>query len=328
MRGKLTKLFWVIVVAASFSAHIRAKDRGSVLVYNLYASRAVNDPAQNTRISITNTHETTGVAVHFFFVDGTTGLATDAYLCLAAQQTAAFLASDVDPGVTGYVMAFATDRNGFPVAVDWLIGDEYVKLQLGQQANLSAEAISVVSEPLSVSVSEGGALATIRFDGIGYERLPRVLAIDSIASPVDGNTTILVVNHIGGSLATRVSRAGTFFGLVYDNAESAYSFNFSGLNACQFMDVFSNRFPRFLAGAFTFAIGPGITGWIKFWATTPIDNTGLPGGSANDARAIFGAVLNHNNKAIPTAFNGGHNLHKLSLNPISFVQIPIVPPRC
>ena len=94
MRGKLTKLFWVIVVAASFSAHIRAKDQGSVLVYNLYASRAVNDPAQNTRISITNTHETTGVAVHLFFVDGTTCQVTDAYLCLAAQQTAAFLASE------------------------------------------------------------------------------------------------------------------------------------------------------------------------------------------------------------------------------------------
>jgi hypothetical protein len=317
---------WVMFVLAMIPVGALAKDQGSVLVYNLYTSGAGDDPAQNTRISITNTNETTGVAVHLFLVDGITGLVTDAYLCLAALQTAAFLASDVDPGVTGYVMAFATDLNGFPIAFDWLIGDEYVKLQSGYQANLSVEAISVVSQP-SVFVSEDRTLATLRFDGVGYERLPRVLVVDSAGAIPDGNTTMLVVNHIGGSIATRVSRAGSFSGLLYDDAESASTFSFSTLNACQLREIFSNSFPRFL-GSVPVLRDAGRTGWVKIWATTPTDNAGLPGGSTNDARAIFGAVLRRNSQVTPGAFSGGHNLHKLSLNPISFIQIPIVPPRC
>ena len=316
-----------MIVVAMIPVCTLAKDQGSVLVYNLYASGAVSQPTPNTRISITNTNETTGVAVHLFFVDGTTCLVTDAYLCLAAHQTAAFLASDVDPGVTGYVMAFATDRSGFPIAFDWLIGDEYVKLQLGHHANLSAEAISVLGEP-SVFASEDKALATIKFDGVGYEGLPRVLAVDSMGSVFDGNMTMLVLNHIGGSLATRVSPAGSFFGLAYDDAESAYSFSLIALNACQLSGVASNSFPRVLGSIPPFGIFPGRTGWSKMWAITPINNAGLPGGSTNDARAIFGVVLRRNSQVTPETFNGGHNLHKLSLNPISFIQIPIVPPRC
>ena len=314
MRSKLTKWFWVIVVAASCCVHTWAKDQGSVLVYNLYASSAVSQPMPNTRISITNTHETAGVAVHLFFVDGTTCLVTDAYLCLAAHQTSAFLASDVDPGVTGYVMAFATDANGLPIAFDWLIGDEYVKLSSGHQASLSAEAISVLSSP-SFSLSADGALATVRFDGVGYEQLPRVLAIDSIANLFDGNSTVLVFNHIGGSLATRVSPVGTIFGLLYDDEESAYSFSVSGLNSCQLINTFSNVFPRFPALGFTLIVREGRTGWVKLWNNI-------------NAFSYFGAVLNRNNRAETTAFNGGHNLHKLRLNPITFIQIPIVPPRC
>lgn len=312
--SKFTWTLWAMIVVAMIPVCTLAKDQGSVLVYNLYASRAANDPAQNTRISITNTNETTGVAVHLFFVDGTTCLVTDAYLCLAAQQSAAFLASDVDPGVTGYVMAFATDANGLPIAFDWLIGDEYVKLLSGHQASLSAEAISVLSSP-SFSLSADGALATIRFDGVGYERLPRVLAIDSIAHPFDGNSTVLVLNHIGGSLATRVSPGGTIFCLIYDDAESAYSSSILFFNSCQVVNTFSNSFPRTLGFSFPMIISHGRTGWVKLWNNT-------------NALSYFGAVLNRNNRAETTAFNGGHNLHKLTLNPISFIQIPIAPPRC
>jgi hypothetical protein len=324
MMCKFFCTLWVTFVVAMIPVCTLAKDQGSVLVYNLYASSVLANPAQNTRISITNTHETAGVAVHLFFVDGTTCLVTDAYLCLAAHQTSAFLASDVDPGVTGYVMAFATDANGLPIAFDWLIGDEYVKLQSGHQANLRAEAISVLGEP-SVFVSEDRALATIRFDGIGYERMPRVLAVDSAGSIPDGNTTMLVVNHISGSLATRVSLGGTLFGLLYDDAESAYSF--ISAYACQLRAIFSNSFPRFL-GSVPVLRDEGRTGWVKIWAFTPIDNASLPGGSMDDRRAIFGAVLCRNSQVIPGGFSGGHNLHKLRLNTISFIQIPIVPPRC
>ena len=45
----------------------------------------------------------------------------DSYICLTANQTASFLASDIDPGTVGYILAIATDGDGIPVAFDWLI---------------------------------------------------------------------------------------------------------------------------------------------------------------------------------------------------------------
>src|SRR5437762_1622349 len=45
---------------------------GSVLIYNLYSSSSTNPAAENTRINITNTSDTSSVFVHLFFVDGKT----------------------------------------------------------------------------------------------------------------------------------------------------------------------------------------------------------------------------------------------------------------
>ncbi len=45
---------------------------------------------------------------------------------------------------------------------------------------------------------------------------------------------------------------------------------------------------------------------------------------------LFGVALNFNpNAATNTgAFNGGHNLHKLTLTPSASLTIPIFPPGC
>jgi hypothetical protein len=45
---------------------------------------------------------------------------------------------------------------------------------------------------------------------------------------------------------------------------------------------------------------------------------------------LLGAVINFNAaaSASPTAFNQGHNLHKLRLAPSSIFRIPIFPPNC
>src|SRR5205085_10560052 len=83
---------------------------GSVLVYNLYSSSIAAPSAQNTRIAITNTHPGLSIAVHLFFVDGATCSIADSLVCLTPNQTASFLASDIDPGTTGYIIAVASDR--------------------------------------------------------------------------------------------------------------------------------------------------------------------------------------------------------------------------
>ena len=94
---------------AIFPTASEASDQkaGSVLVYNIYTSNT--DPTkQNTRINMTNVHPTLPAFVHLFFVAEGCGIA-DSYVCLTANQTTSFLASDLDPGTTGYLVAVAVD---------------------------------------------------------------------------------------------------------------------------------------------------------------------------------------------------------------------------
>ncbi|MDQ3011527.1 MAG: hypothetical protein M3X11_12580, partial [Acidobacteriota bacterium] len=119
------------------TSEVSDQKAGSVLIYNIYTSGATSGQTQNTRINITNTSTSSGAAVHLFFISDGCAIA-DAFICLTATQTATFLASDIDPGVSGYVVAIATDSNGCPVAFNFLIGDEYVKFTSGHAANLGA----------------------------------------------------------------------------------------------------------------------------------------------------------------------------------------------
>ncbi|MEK7413852.1 MAG: HYR domain-containing protein, partial [Planctomycetota bacterium] len=130
-----------------FPAASEASDQGagSVLIYNIYTSGATSGNTQNTRVNITNVHPTLPAFVHLFFVSEGCSVA-DSYVCLTGNQTASFLASDLDPGVTGYLVAIAVDGvRGCPTNFNYLIGDEYVKFTTGHSANLGAEAISALA---------------------------------------------------------------------------------------------------------------------------------------------------------------------------------------
>src|SRR5262245_6510645 len=104
---------------------------GSLLFFNYYTSGVADSGGQNTRINITNTNNTAPVSVHLFFVNADDSGVADSFICLAPNQTASFLASDVDPGTTGYIIAVASDDAGRPVVFNHLIGDEYVKMMTG-----------------------------------------------------------------------------------------------------------------------------------------------------------------------------------------------------
>src|SRR5205085_10784986 len=133
----------LIVQAAAEVSDQRA---GSVLVYILYSSSIAAPSAQNTRVSLTDSNPGQPIAMHLFFVDGATCSIADNLVCLTPNQTASFLASDIDPGTTGYIIAVASDLvTGCPVNFNFLIGDEYVKLSSGHAANLAAEAFAALA---------------------------------------------------------------------------------------------------------------------------------------------------------------------------------------
>ncbi|MFN6203108.1 MAG: hypothetical protein ACK496_11585, partial [Acidobacteriota bacterium] len=110
---------------------------GSVLIYNSYTS-TVNTALSETQITLTNTNPVDAATVHLFFVDGATCTVADQTVTLTQSQTGSFLASDVDPGVTGYLIAVAVDANGCPTINNYLIGGAMVRFESGHHASLPA----------------------------------------------------------------------------------------------------------------------------------------------------------------------------------------------
>ncbi len=287
---------------------------GSVLFYNLYSSSIAAPNAQNTRIAITNTNPALPIAVHLFFVDGATCSIADSLICLTPNQTASFLASDIDPGTTGYIVAVASDlRTGCPINFNYLIGDEYVKLSSGHAANLAAEGFAALAGGLP-ACNGLSVTALLSFDGASYNRAPRVLAASNVPSRANGNDTLIVLNRVGGSLAAGASTLGALFGILYDDAENPLSFTFTA-GLCQFRSSLNSSFPR-VAPRFEQFIPAGRSGWAKFYSQSDI--------------ALLGAQLNFNTNAgtAANAFNQGHNLHKLTLTTAATLTIPIFPPNC
>lgn len=288
---------------------------GSVLIFNVYTS-STNMNVENTRISLTNVETSRPAYVHLFFVDGATCGVTDAFLCLTVGQTTSFLASDIDPNVTGYILAVAVDQQGCPVNFNYLIGEEYVKFASGHAANLSAEAVTAVG---ALPVCGAGLTATLVFDGVQFSTLAHVLALDSVASRSDGNDTLLLLNRIGGNLASSAATLGMLSGILFDDQEMGVTFSLA-TGACQFRAVLSNSTLRTNPRIDTL-IPAGRTGWLKLW---------IDGSSAQGSAAMTGAAINFNLnvRASVKAFNQGHNLQALTLTNTASLTVPVLPPNC
>jgi hypothetical protein len=276
---------------------------GSVLIYNLYTS-GVNPSANDTRITMTNTNVVNSAYVHMFFVDGSNCSVADQYIRLTQNQTVSMLASDIDPGVSGYIVAVATDEFGCPIPQNDLIGEVFVKYESGHRANLAAVGVSAIA---GQSCTSNTVTATLAFDGVSYNELPRVLAIDGLSSGAESNETMLVVNRLGGDLTTGASTVGTMVGLLFDDTEASASFTLAG-GTCQMRGNLGNNFPR-TAPRYETMIPAGRTGWMKLWT---LEDT-----------AISGAVINKSNGR----FNQGHNLHALTTTTTGSFTIPVFPAR-
>lgn len=277
----------------------------SVLVYNLYTS-GVNPATNDTRLTISNTSQVNPVNVHLFFVDGASCAVADQFVRLTQNQTLSMLASDVDPGVTGYVVAVATDDRGCPISQNDLIGESFIRFERGHSANLTAMGIAALPGGLPACTASSST-ATLFFDGVSYNALPRTMAVDSLPSRANLNETLLVVNRLGGDLTSGATRLDSLAGVLFDDVEMAQSFTLPA-GSCQLIGMLGNNFPR-TAPRYDSVIPAGRTGWLKLYQVAE--------------GAISGAVINHS----ADGFSGGHNLHALTTTTTASFTIPVFPAR-
>src|SRR5215813_10039131 len=179
---------------------------------------------------------------------------------------------------------------------NYLIGEADVKLASGHAARLNAVAIAALRLPLRGPDSPE---AQLNFDGQMYNQVPRALALSGIPSLNDGNSTLLVVNRLGGSLGGSMSPISLGVGCLADDQENISIFSFRG--GCQIRELLGS-FPR-TAPPFSSIIPSGHTGWMYFYSTDP---------STRNGEGIIGAAITLNPGG-NRAFNSGSNLRVLTL---------------
>ena len=280
---------------------------GSVLFYNIYTSRSFNTAAVDTRISITNTSPDDDVYVHFYFVDAYSCQVADALMFLTRNQTARFLASDMDPDVNGYIVAVATNKSGLPIQHNFLIGDEMVKQTLGPTSGsthsyqLTAPAFAKINNQVPALLADGISTSLV-FDGgasaSSYERLPAEVAIDNFESQVSADTRLILYSprnnlYLGGDFG------GQIFILYFDDLEHPFSSSMGLVCWVQTrLTIIRNLNLRVAAGH---------SGWARF-----------NGSRENGTIPLLGSVVTASD------FNGGHNLHYLSFLPSYTIVVPVI----
>ena len=269
---------------------------GSVLFYPKYTSNPSSPQTGDTQINMTNTSANIGISVHLFAIDGSTCSVADSFVSLTPNQTASFLMSDFDPGITGYLVAVATDAG--PTQHNFLIGSEYVRETDGRFAFLPAYTVARISSaPLTLDVNGNAPLV---FNGAEYERLPSVLGLSSFNSQTTDNTQVNILSPANNLITGDAPSTNSLFTLVYDDAERAYSTNVRVV--CY--NTFNLTSLRVVGGGggLNSIVSTGRTGWIRFSTTS---------------RPILGAMISRG-----PVFNGGHNLHILGLMNSYTITVP------
>lgn len=314
---------------AAQGAGISENKLGSVLFFNYYTSDALSSQV-NTRFNITNVHPSLDIVIHVFFVDSNTCSIADAFLCLTGNQTTTFLASDLDPNITGYLVAVAVDTQGRPVSFNYLAGDELVVTSTGHRFGLAAMAAARRDGNFASPINADGTSSTMFFDGIQYDQLPYTMVLDSFPSQVGAvgaplaDTRIYVYTPMP-DLITGSVFSGTLFFLMHDDAEHTFSGQLP-LNCYLASD--KQRITSVRTSPPINTIVPtGRTGWAAFFAN----------GSQSIACDTAGSRITLSNVPLMGAtttkvgtYTGGHNLrYATTFNAPGYsISIPVIPPSC
>ena len=308
----------LLLLMASASAqpilNVQVSDQkaGSLLVYSYYTSKAQD--RRDTRITISNPGAKS-VAVHLFMLDGSNCSQADQFLCLTPNASLAFKTSELDPEVTGWILAVAVDPNdGRPIAANTLIGNAYV-LDGDYMGNYGAESFWATGDPSTVVGANAGAYgtATLKFNGGagtgGYDMLPSQFALEVQSVSDSIGQKIVTVGMVGDLTSGSPTGAGqTGIGQLYNGNEKPFgSFTRILSDGCQASVILTNAVPRVPTGMGVL-IPPGQVGTMKFFI----------GG---------GVGLFMTSKSLGNKWSGIRNLHKISVLEKT-LTIPIFTPAC
>ncbi len=303
---------------------------GSVLFFNYYTSNALSSVI-NTRISITNANPVQDVAAHVFFIDTDTCNIADAFICLTRNQTTTFVASDLDPNVTGYLIVVAVDALGRPTSFNYLAGDEMVVTPTAHRFSIQAVAAARRDGNFSSPINSDGTTSTLFFNGDQYDFLPYSMMLDSFPSQVSGvgaplaDTRLYVYTPLSNLVVGGTDFRGTLFFLIHDDMENTYS---GQLPLICYLTSDKQRITSVRTSPNLNTVVPaGRTGWAKFYAfgsQTIVCNT--DGSTIQLGNApLLGATATKIG-----SYSGGYNLRYLTTfnAPGYSITVPVIPPSC
>jgi hypothetical protein len=317
---KFTRLFFalaaLIVLAASAlagnpPANVGVSDQkaGSVLAFPYYTSEAGSD----TRLTISNTGNDSAT-VHMFFVDKSCNQA-DQYICLTANASASFLASEYDPSNSGYLLAVAVDSYGAPIKNNVLIGNAFLN-DGNYVGNYGAEAFW--ANQGSGVLAQDGMSATLVFDGDkGLDALP-TQHVAEIQSPNDSVGQRILVAGLAGSIIsgnTGAAASQVGIGVAYNDGEKPGSFSSPFGGNCIKSFIVTPTTPRVPGGL-------GSIAGVNNNALIPAGRTGTLKWNTNGS---VGLILTP--KVGTNKWSGIRTLHKTAASSRTLV-IPVFTPYC
>jgi hypothetical protein len=316
--------------SAALGLGVSENKLGSVLFFNYYTSDASSSQV-NTRINITNVHTVQDVVVHIFFVDSVTCNIADAFICLTHNQTTSFVASDLDPNVTGYMVVVAVDSVGRPVSFNYLAGDELVITSTAHRFGLGAVAAARRDGNFASPINLDGVTSTMFFDGRQYDELPYTMVLDSFPSQVSGigaplaDTRLYVYTPLPNLSIPGPAFSGSLFFLVHDDQEN----NFSGqLPLSCFVTSDKQRISSVRTSPNINTIVPsGRTGWATFYG---FGNRSITCNTNGGTVAISNVPLMGATATKTGNFTGGHNLRYATVFnvPGYSITVPVFAPGC
>lgn len=295
-------------IAIPTTSEASAQKQGAVLFYAYYTSDTGNLSLEDTRFTLTN-GDVNPQRVHVFFVNGQSGAVSDEFICLGGNQTTSLQTSSLAPNVNGYVVAVAVNgTTGCPIGTEGnaLSGMVHVKRADGFRGSLPAIAVSALYAGSIAGCSGATPTASMPFNGVSYNLLPRVVAVDHLPSRADGRNTLLVVNRTSGNLAGTASALGKLAGSMYDDAENKAGWVLP-VATTQLETEIRNGVPTIPPPVETF-IPAGRTGWTRF-RSYPTDF------------GLLGAAFSLD----PT---GSYNLKANTLSGATSITVPVSAPGC